>query len=133
MAYIKLPAANETSETRNIQLNGGGPGVSGVSYLLGAGASLRAWVEPEYNLIGFDPRGINNSGPSLDCFLGTPDIKTQFEYEWSRIMDCRDEQSVRKFYHDSTAIGQFCADVHQGGPATHANTVAVAADMLNFA
>lgn len=133
LAYIKLPAENETASTPNIQVNGGGPGVSGVFTIDEAGPALRSIFGSEYNLIGFDPRGINNSGPSIDCFPGNPEGKAAFEPNFIRVVDDKYEDSVRHFYQISNAYGKWCADVHRDGVGRYANTAAVAADMLNFA
>jgi hypothetical protein len=50
----------------------GGPGASGVGYLFEFGTQISQYLDGKYNLIGFDPRAINNSGPSVDCFSMNP-------------------------------------------------------------
>ena len=35
----------------------GGPGDSGVQYVLGSASSFRQIIGPQYDLVGFDPRG----------------------------------------------------------------------------
>ena len=46
-----------------IHANGlpGGPGDSGVTFLLHIAPSLRAIIGPAYDLVGFDPRGIGST------------------------------------------------------------------------
>ena len=52
-------------------LNPGGPGGSGVDYVVGIGQELYTpEVRARFDLVGFDPRGIARSTP-LNCF-GTP-------------------------------------------------------------
>ncbi|KAK1222191.1 hypothetical protein PQX77_014975 [Marasmius sp. AFHP31] len=65
-------AANVSSDSPDyrgpILFNPGGPGDSGVDYLVGSAPSLRATIGPEYDLIGFDPRGIQRSTPRIEFY-----------------------------------------------------------------
>jgi len=48
-------------------VNPGGPGASGVNLVLELGDFLSKTVfGTQYNIVGFDPRGVNNSGIDLD-------------------------------------------------------------------
>ena len=40
-----------------ILLNPGGPGFGGVDFVLGSLPVLRSFLGPQYDLVGFDPRG----------------------------------------------------------------------------
>ena len=58
-------------------MNPGGPGGSGIQYVLAADSIVSTSIESAYNLIGFDPRGVNLSQPircltdsQEDYFLG---------------------------------------------------------------
>ncbi|KAF7331015.1 Abhydrolase-4 domain-containing protein [Mycena venus] len=51
-----------------ILVNPGGPGGSGVDLVLGTGAQLSTIVGPEFDIIGFDPRGIARSTPRVSFF-----------------------------------------------------------------
>ncbi|KAF7364685.1 Abhydrolase-4 domain-containing protein [Mycena venus] len=51
-----------------ILVNPGGPGGSGVNQVLGEGAQLSTIVGPEFDIIGFDPRGIARSTPRVSFF-----------------------------------------------------------------
>ncbi|QRW05705.1 alpha/beta hydrolase family protein [Ceratobasidium sp. AG-Ba] len=66
----KLPAtASEGERLGTILTNPGGPGGSGNTYVLGAsGKRMQAITEGRYDLIGFDPRGVNLTGPWPSCF-----------------------------------------------------------------
>ncbi|NIS72483.1 MAG: alpha/beta fold hydrolase, partial [Proteobacteria bacterium] len=65
---VRLPAANPQSRLGTIFLNPGGPGGSGVFFVLDVGSSLFSdEVRARFDLIGFDPRGIHRSEP-LQCF-----------------------------------------------------------------
>lgn len=66
---VRLPATGESRGS--LFLNPGGPGDSGIDLVVGAGPVLyglsTADIRAEYDLIGFDPRGIIRSSPLL-CF-----------------------------------------------------------------
>ncbi len=66
LAVVKLPT---TSRTRigSLVLNPGGPGGSGVDYARGVGRSLPAPVRDQFDIVGFDPRGIGQSRPAVRC------------------------------------------------------------------
>jgi hypothetical protein len=57
----------------------GGPGESGVEYVLHTGSLLRQIVGPQYNLVGFDSRGVNNSGPLVDCLQDNAAARIAYE------------------------------------------------------
>lgn len=68
LALARLPAASPGARIGSIFLNPGGPGGSGVDFLLGAGPFLFGEeVRARFDLVGFDPRGIIRSSP-LICF-----------------------------------------------------------------
>ena len=72
IALIRLPATDPAHRIGSLFLNPGGPGGSGVDYVLGAGPFLYTdAVRARFDLVGFDPRGIIRSTP-LRCF-GSPD------------------------------------------------------------
>jgi pimeloyl-ACP methyl ester carboxylesterase len=65
---VRLPATNPQSRLGTIFLNPGGPGGSGVFFVLDVGSSLFSdEVRARFDIIGFDPRGIHRSEP-LQCF-----------------------------------------------------------------
>ena len=65
---VRIPAANQAEKLGTIFLNPGGPGGSGVDFIVGAGPFLfTPEVREVYDLIGFDPRGIARSKP-IRCF-----------------------------------------------------------------
>ncbi|KAJ7923466.1 TAP-like protein-domain-containing protein, partial [Mycena leptocephala] len=53
---------------RPILVNPGGPGGSGVDLVAVRGAQLSTVLGPEYDVIGFDPRGIGRSTPRVSFF-----------------------------------------------------------------
>ncbi|MER5883150.1 alpha/beta hydrolase [Streptomyces sp. NPDC001941] len=51
-------------------VNPGGPGASGLTLAGFVAASLPAATAAQYDVIGFDPRGVGKSSPALDCVPG---------------------------------------------------------------
>ena len=68
LALSRAPAtAPEDQRQGDLLVNPGGPGASG-RYLAGQTADLlNHAVASEYNIIGFDPRGVGASEPALSC------------------------------------------------------------------
>jgi pimeloyl-ACP methyl ester carboxylesterase len=77
IAIVKLPAKvsdDDPSFGGSIFTNPGGPGGSGVSFVVGRGHYLRDYVDTpgkkHYEIVSFDPRGIENSRPLANCYPG---------------------------------------------------------------
>lgn len=72
LALLMLPASNNASMSSlspsPIVLNPGGPGGSGVEWLVSMGEYIRTILGPSVDIIGFDPRGVGRSTPKADCF-----------------------------------------------------------------
>ena len=71
IALVRLPAGDPAARIGSLFLNPGGPGGSGVDFVLFAGPFLYSdEVRARFDLVGFDPRGIGRS-TAFRCF-GTP-------------------------------------------------------------
>ncbi|KEP51486.1 alpha/beta-hydrolase [Rhizoctonia solani 123E] len=65
----KVPATVSRKEyLGSILVNPGGPGGSGSGLAAWLGPSFSTLVEGRYDIIGFDPRGVNMTTPKLGCF-----------------------------------------------------------------
>ncbi len=94
LALIRVRAADQRDRIGSLVLNPGGPGASGVDtavYLsLGpALGGLPAEITRRFDIVGFDPRGVERSSP-VDCvtdadqdatFAAEPDPDTQAEFD----------------------------------------------------
>jgi pimeloyl-ACP methyl ester carboxylesterase len=68
LAVVRLPA--EGARKGSLLINPGGPGGSGVSFVRDAARQFGADLRKNYDLIGFDPRGVNQSRPLIRCLTG---------------------------------------------------------------
>ncbi|GJE95976.1 hypothetical protein PsYK624_121690 [Phanerochaete sordida] len=71
VALLVSPSNFSRSDPRYrgpILFNPGGPGGSGVSFVQELAAYFRVIIGPAYDLVGFDPRGVGFTTPSLEVF-----------------------------------------------------------------
>jgi pimeloyl-ACP methyl ester carboxylesterase len=66
LAVVELPATGDPATARDLVMNPGGPGASGVQFVEQAYSQFPASLRQEFNLVSFDPRGIGASDP-LQC------------------------------------------------------------------
>ncbi|KAF2865202.1 Alpha/Beta hydrolase protein, partial [Massariosphaeria phaeospora] len=109
IAFIKKDA-NTTGPTQDILYNPGGPGGSGIGAFLGAHKRLSEALGPQYNLVSFDPRGVNNSGPVVDYY------------------ECLE----RDLKNAEPTKQAWCASKIASGKAQYIGTPAVAQDLLRY-
>ncbi|MFF8593643.1 alpha/beta hydrolase [Streptomyces sp. NPDC015220] len=69
LALSRVPHTARTSQGP-LLVNPGGPGGSGLSLAGFVASSLPRAVAAQYDVIGFDPRGVGASRPALDCSPG---------------------------------------------------------------
>ena len=68
LALSEVPATAPASQQQGYLLvNPGGPGASGRSLAAAVAEGLNPNVAADYNIIGFDPRGVGASVPALHC------------------------------------------------------------------
>jgi pimeloyl-ACP methyl ester carboxylesterase len=68
LALSELPATAPASQRQGVLLvNPGGPGASGLSLPATVAGVLSRPVAADYDIIGFDPRGVGSSAPALTC------------------------------------------------------------------
>jgi len=88
MGFVRLPAGNPAKRRGVLFTNPGGPGASGVE-----GAFMKAVFLPDevldhYDIVGFDPRGVNWSGGEI-CTQGYPgpDVRPESQEELENFDD----------------------------------------------
>jgi pimeloyl-ACP methyl ester carboxylesterase len=113
----------DPSVTTNLLLNPGGPGGSGTAQLHRRGAQLAALVGDGFHLLGFDPRGVNQSRPLASCYP-TP----QSRQELSAVRDKKVAEDSGELWAWTGNFARACADA-MGEHGAYVNTPQTAADM----
>ena len=88
----------------------------------------------QYNFISYDPRGVNNSGPSLDCFSGNVEARLAFSRLHSTSVTNISSTSLEEQYYSSSIYGEWCNNAieNQSPHGYYVTTPAVAQDLLTF-
>ncbi|KIJ55639.1 hypothetical protein M422DRAFT_774620 [Sphaerobolus stellatus SS14] len=73
LAVARYRATNTTARLGTIFTNPGGPGGSGLRFIYSEGARLAATLDGRYDIVTWDPRGINNTTPRIECFNSQTD------------------------------------------------------------
>ncbi|RHZ44268.1 uncharacterized protein CDV56_101295 [Aspergillus thermomutatus] len=134
IAFIKLAGKNATAESPSIVLNPGGPGGSGVDLLLTYRTVAGQMFGEQYNFVSFDPRGVNNSDLSLDCFSGKLEARLAFSRLHSTGITNISSTSLEEQYYSSSIYGEWCNNAvdNESPHDYHVTTPAVAHDLLTF-
>jgi pimeloyl-ACP methyl ester carboxylesterase len=124
IAMVRLPATDPDTRIGSIFFNPGGPGGSGVDFILGAGPFLYTdEVRARFDLIGFDPRGISRS-TQLQCFDTLDEafsILTPFAFPVTRVEE-------RAWFASDRALASAC-ETNGGDIQDHMSTANVARDL----
>jgi pimeloyl-ACP methyl ester carboxylesterase len=71
LALSRIPATAPPGQRQGVLLvNPGGPGASGLGLAAQVATGLDPKVAAEYDIVGFDPRGVGSSTPALHCDPG---------------------------------------------------------------
>jgi pimeloyl-ACP methyl ester carboxylesterase len=132
LAIIKKPG--ETPDAQEVLVNPGGPGGSSVDMIIGDYEAIQTKIGTKYSLVGIDPRGVKNSGPSSDCFPGYSKVaRNAFFTDVFSPADIAHEYELKKNHQSLLAYGKWCSQIYAvNGTARYAGTVATAQDMLHY-
>ena len=67
IAVTRLPASDQAHRVGSVFINYGGPGGDAVASTQAIGADLFGAVNDHFDLVAFDPRGVGESSPAIDC------------------------------------------------------------------
>lgn len=121
LALLRVPATGD-DPIGSLLLNPGGPGGSGVEYAKQAESQLSQAVRENYDIVGFDPRGVAGSTP-IDC---VSDAELD-EYIASDAMP-DDESELAELNTDLQEFAAGC-EANSGEMLAHVNTENVARDV----
>ena len=116
-----------------ILLNPGGPGESGVSFLISDLALLSQVIGTSYDLVGFDPRGVGSSVPLANCSV--PGASFPLQRRLAKIVGPEvPDITLENIYNQAKPFGRACEAAIGGrndaGP--HMSTAVVARDMVSI-
>ncbi|KAJ5180710.1 hypothetical protein N7492_003920 [Penicillium capsulatum] len=133
IAFIKYTASTE-KEAPSLLINPGGPGNSGTQVVKASGKALAKLSGGTYNVVGFDPRGVGDSGPVIDCWPGHPEKRAQFQRLFYPEISNASSTALNKQYYIAEIFGDACSASVGGskGNASYITTPLVARDMLSF-
>ena len=67
IAVARVPATDPATRIGSLFFNFGGPGGPAVDYLQTVGAGVFAALNQRFDIVGFDPRGVGQSTPAVEC------------------------------------------------------------------
>lgn len=120
---IAVARSKATGNARgNLVLNPGGPGGSGIGYIRDPAAVATPTIRREFNLVGFDPRGLHRS-TALNCFTDRQ-LDAFLEVDQTPDTSAEEQALVKSSQQLITACKQADAELMQ-----HVSTAEVARDM----
>lgn len=139
IAIATLPASvpvDHPDYGGTIILNPGGPGDLGVNLVRFSGRHLQKVIDnnKKYAYLGFDPRGIGNTTPQLDCFGGDALARNAYQ-QVLRGLGTVDssEDALQRFLAISKGLGALCENtLGKSSILEHVTTAAVCRDMIEI-
>ncbi|KAF7301068.1 Abhydrolase-4 domain-containing protein [Mycena indigotica] len=112
-----------------ILINPGGPGGSGVDFALSWGSKIHTVVGPEFDIIGFDPRGIARSTPRASFFSSRAE-RAIFN-SGGGLSPNASADTLSRIWAQGTLLGEL-ASANDDGNLKFINTDNTARDMLRI-
>ncbi|KAJ5097316.1 hypothetical protein N7456_008037 [Penicillium angulare] len=98
------------------------------------GPDLAKMTGNQHNIVSFDPRGVGESGPLIDCWPNHPERRAQFERLFYPEVSNASSTALDTQYYTAEIFGKACTADAGGvnGNASFISTPAVAHDMLTY-
>ncbi|KAJ6445006.1 calcium-transporting ATPase 3 [Purpureocillium lavendulum] len=146
IAIIKLTAKVPVTDPRYggpVLFNPGGPGESGVYQVLSDGKSLQDLLDAPpsssgddgkyFDVLSFDPRGVNNTTPWLQCFTDSSDQQAWLASLPDYGLLWHSETVTGLEWARAEALGASCSDSEgDEGILRHVNTAQTVQDMVHI-
>lgn len=134
IAFMKLAGKNATATSPSIMIVPGGPGGSGIDLLRAYAPALGELLGDQYNYVSFDPRGVGNSGPQINCFSGNDAARSSFNRLHYTGATNTSTSSFETQYYSSIIYGEWCNNAAKNDSpyGYYVTTPAVARDLLTF-
>ncbi|KAF2156373.1 hypothetical protein K461DRAFT_310843 [Myriangium duriaei CBS 260.36] len=142
IAVVKLPAAVPVTHPNYggaILFNPGGPGGSGVSFVLGAGLAFRTLLDARpdsngsyFDMIGFDPRGVGLTEPAVNCHGDATAVQSFALRSIEEGLLTSSDAALGRLWSMNAAQWGSCAANDDGGIMHYMTTSSTATDMLNI-
>ncbi|KAM7206094.1 hypothetical protein V8F20_002876 [Naviculisporaceae sp. PSN 640] len=138
VAFIKLAGKNATADSPSIVFIPGGPGGTGIGLLRSYKNMTGQIFGEQYNIVSFDPRGVNNSGRGIDCFSGNNEARQAFvRLHATGVANLSDTGSVEEQFYSSDIYGEWCNHAVATGEGEasygyYVTTPASVRDLLSF-
>ncbi|KAF7339069.1 AB hydrolase-1 domain-containing protein [Mycena venus] len=135
IAIARYPANCTKSAYRGpILLNDGGPGGSGVDYVVEVGASIATIIGEQFDIVGFDPRGVSYSTPTVSFFRTAAEralwIPPTSDIVFPALNQTAD--AVAQQWARAQILGQLAVSRNDGNYIQHITTDNTARDMLRI-
>lgn len=122
LALLRFPATGK--KIGSLLVNPGGPGESGIQAALNMLDELPTSIRERFDLVGFDPRGVSSSRPTVWCNTDEENDKERAE----SLVDYS-EKGVELIDNDTKAYVQRCVDRNGKNFLANIGTVNVARDL----
>ncbi|KAJ7773944.1 TAP-like protein-domain-containing protein [Mycena metata] len=134
IAITRYPSTSSKSDYLGpILLNPGGPGGSGVDYVVEAGEQISTILGDRFDLVGFDPRGVSYSTPTVSWFKSDAERALWIPSTQSTVYPSLNESeyAVAQQWARAQIQGQL-AQERAGGYLQYITTDNTARDMLRI-
>ncbi|KAJ7111239.1 TAP-like protein-domain-containing protein [Mycena epipterygia] len=135
IAIVRLPATSPKSEYRGpLLFNPGGPGSSGVDAIVQGGAAFATVFGDQFDIVGFDPRGVSYSTPIATFFKTDVERELLIPSAATIVYPSLNASSdaLAQVWGDMQLLGQLAVARNTDDYLQHMTTDNIARDMLRI-